>query len=469
MVNEFFLVIMKKILALIIAPVMAFAQPALAQPVSPSDFAYGIPIDTVGGQPIQSLIVPQTVYEHISLTNLADVRVFNAAGIPVPHAVHRIAEQPDAQSIRHDLPIFPVYGRTDEALGNLNVRVRRDAAGTLIQVDERTSDRPTPLRAYLVDASRLEQPVNEMMFHWTITPRDLLARVTVETSDDLLNWQAWGAAGTLASIRHDDQVLVRNMLDLPVRKARYYRLSWPANTVFPELARLEVATTSARPDAERYWLNVPMQAADDGVFTAEINPAIPFDRLAIDLPASQRIVRVRVTSSETADGPEIQHFQGLAYHLNAGEDSWVSPSTPVYYRGHRYWKLTVLRGDAPMLGGAPSLRIGWTPSRVMFVPQGEAPFTLAYGNSSAEPAEFSSQELFLPIQHSYRDVFDVPLASAGEQIELGGAARLERVEEIPWERVALWASLLAGVAILALLSLRLLRQTTATNEGSPES
>ena len=441
------------------------SSPSHAQTVVPDDFAYGMPIDTVGGQPVQSLIVPQVVYENLALNDLADVRVFNGDGVPVPHAVHSTVERSELPAVNQELPIFPIYGRLDESLDNLNVRVRRDAAGTIIQLDDRVGAGASLLRAYLADASQFEAAASGLAFFWSDTPDDLLVRLTAETSDDLQNWQSWGSSGTLASMQHDEQVLIRNTLTLPARKARYYRLSWPASVSFPPLSRLEIVTAPTRLDAERYWLSVPLATREEGEFAIEMNPVLPLDRIQIDLPETQQVVRVRLTSSQEEGGPVVQHFQGVAYHLDAGEESWKSPAIQVDSRGHQFWTLTLLQGDEPMQGGAPSLRLGWTPARVLFVPQGNGPFTLAYGNASAEPASFTSQELFLPIQSEFEDVFEIPLALTGVPVELGGPTRLEAVDEVPWEQMVLWGSLIAGVVLLAFLSVRLLRQAGSQAEN----
>ena len=449
---------MKRFISLVAAFLYLCAGPAHAQPVTPAEFAYGIPIDTVDHHPVQVLVVPQAVYEHLVLPDLGDVRVFNAAGVPVPHAVYGSVEPPEAEPARHALPVFPVYGRAEEALGNLDVQVQRRPSGALIQIGERPGPDEAVLRAYLVDASGVEAPVGGLVFDWADPPENLLVRVTVETSEDLIDWQPWGAAGTLASMRHDGQALLRNTLDLPARRARYYRISWPAGVDFPALDGLEALTAPARPEAERYWTTVPMTAVDEGVFTAEISPGIPFDRVAVDVPGDRRILRIRLTSSADPDGPEIQHFRGLAYRFDAGDDAWTPPPVAVTPRGHRYWRVTLQEGDALLPGEAPSLRIGWVPARLLFVPQGEGPFTLAYGNADAEPAAFRPEELLAPVRHTYPDVAAIPPARAGDPVELGGPARLERRREVPWQQVALWGSLLAGVALLGWLAVRLLRE-----------
>lgn len=440
-----------------------FAAPSIhAQSTLPDAFAYGMRIDTVGLQPVQSVLLTQNVYQNLTRSDLGDLRVFNAAGQPVPHALHLSPVQPESPSDIVSLPIFPVYGREDQPMGDLGIQVRRTNQGTLVQIDGKAGQRAPALRAYIVDASQLGEPVKELRFFWDSDPEDLLVPVTIETSEDLLAWQRWGSPGTLASVHHAGQVLVQNSLDLPVKKARYYRISWPTTAVFPPLDRLDVTTAPGRPAVERLWMSVPLQETEPNVFTTRLAGAIPVERIQIEFPDTQTFVRVVLASSDKPNGPWIPHFEGLAYRLQAGDASWTAPPVAIYRVSNRYWRLTVQQENGSSVLGTPSLRFGWTPARVLFMPQGEAPFTLAFGNAQAEPSAFASSELMGPIYGDYPSVFDLRPASLEAPYQLGGSTRLEPSVEVPWQQIALWGALLLGVAVLGWLALRLLRTSAAS-------
>ncbi len=123
--------------------------------------------------------------------------------------------------------------------------------------------------------------------------------------------------------------------------------------------------------------------------------------------------------------------------------------------------MTIQQENGGAVLGTPSLRFGWTPAWLLFVPQGEAPFTLAFGNAQAEPSAFASSELMGPVYGDYRSVFDLTPASFEAPYELGGAARLEPSRELPWQQIALWGALLLGIAVLGWLAARLMRTTAA--------
>ena len=59
-----------------------FSGVAIAE--APGDFAFGIPLETVATEALFDVEVPAAVYAGVVRADLGDLRVFNAAGEPVP-------------------------------------------------------------------------------------------------------------------------------------------------------------------------------------------------------------------------------------------------------------------------------------------------------------------------------------------------------------------------------------------------
>ena len=70
-----------------INPVSMAAQNQL----KPTDFAYGIPIDTLNDDSIQRIALPLTVYQNVTRDDLSDIAVFNRAGERVSHEIRAVA------------------------------------------------------------------------------------------------------------------------------------------------------------------------------------------------------------------------------------------------------------------------------------------------------------------------------------------------------------------------------------------
>jgi len=64
---------------------LLLATPVFAGDPGLHDFAYGIKVAVPKGTPIAALSLPEQVYKNTHRADLGDVRVFNAAGEPVPH------------------------------------------------------------------------------------------------------------------------------------------------------------------------------------------------------------------------------------------------------------------------------------------------------------------------------------------------------------------------------------------------
>lgn len=65
--------------------------PLAAAALEPGDYARGIELHAARGasgiQPVQELLLPDAAYAGAAWADLSDLRVFNAAGVPVPHAL----------------------------------------------------------------------------------------------------------------------------------------------------------------------------------------------------------------------------------------------------------------------------------------------------------------------------------------------------------------------------------------------
>lgn len=78
--------VMKSLLTLGALPVLLLAAGAVAAAPRTEDYAQGIRIDAYSGRPLVETLLPDTVYQTIMRADLGDVRIFNADGMPVPHA-----------------------------------------------------------------------------------------------------------------------------------------------------------------------------------------------------------------------------------------------------------------------------------------------------------------------------------------------------------------------------------------------
>lgn len=432
------------------------------------DFARGAEIQSAGGGPLQHVLLTGEVYETVTRQDLRDAGVFNAAGEAVPFALERRPEPTPGDTPSLSLPFFPVYADPALPLDDVVVRVERTAAGQIMRVENRRAPgRAAAVRALIIDASTLETPLRSLTLQWADTTQAFIATLYAETSDDLNRWRPWGQA-TLAHLTFGGNVLRQSELRLPPKAAGYIRLSWKgtadAAALPPVVAAIfgEPVMTLAEP--ERAWMTLapvdpplPAEGEASTVYYRQAGVA-PIDRLRLDLPQSNTVARVTVEAASTPEGPWRVQYTGLVYRLERAGQEIQTPDLRVQASPHAYWRIRSEAAGSGFERTPPRLELGWVPDRLLFVRRGEAPFLLAFGSATAVSSRFEAGELRGLVAEGPGEAYTEPIATLGPVRELGGSNRLVPSQEIPWQRVLLWAALLAGVGLLATMLLRLLKQ-----------
>ena len=114
---------------------------------------------------------------------------------------------------------------------------------------------------------------------------------------------------------------------------------------------------------------------------------------------------------------------------------------------------------------------------MVFAARGSPPFTLAYGNRSAQAGALPIESLIPGYREDagasvraaktgVQQVVNVQAASAQPQKELGGQARLQ--EQVDWKRWSLWGVLGLGVLVLGVMAWRLVKQLGSATAGKDD-
>jgi hypothetical protein len=433
---------------------------------TPADFAFGLPIEASGPQALFQLELPQAVYEGVLRADLADLRVFNAVGEPVPHAFLPRATASHARRLPLRLPFFALRGDAVAGVEGLEVRIERDAGRAVVTMNGRQQvpARAAALLGYLVDASTLQQPLRGLALELPSGLDDVVMRVRVEASDDLARWTTLVADAPVLRLQAGGQRLEQLRLEFPPHQARYLRLSWPGSPRPLPLAGLLGEPGDALVEAPRRWKQVAAMAPSEkaGEYLFDLGGQFPVDRLRLILPQPNTVAVVEILSRPRANAPWQRVLLTTVYRLGQGRQETVNPDLAVATASDRHWLLRVDQRGGGFGVGAPQLAVGWVPQRLVFTARGDAPFVLAYGSSRAGPAAYPIATL-LP---GYRgdDVgepiaFPIGSARTGRVQTLAGESATR--EAIDWKRWTLWASLLLGVALLAWMAWRLARQLAA--------
>jgi hypothetical protein len=198
---------------------LAFATAAAAQE-KPSEHPYSAPLLLDAGASHYRFALPPAAYRGTSRRDLGDLRVFNAAGEPVPYAFAPRESQPAAPAVQ-SVNLFPLHGDREKGLDATNVRVQRTPQGTVVNVSV-TDAVPAARRkliGYLLDTSELKAPQQALLLTWQAR-EGFAGRARVEGSEDLKSWHSLAANSPVLLLEHAGARLERNRVELSGVRAK---------------------------------------------------------------------------------------------------------------------------------------------------------------------------------------------------------------------------------------------------------
>ena len=474
---------MKTALARVIAFVWltstgAVAPAHAADALRPGDLATGRAIVTTTEDPLQTLLLDPLVYRGSVGSALADLRVFNAEGEAVPHAIRTLHRPGEATAEPVAVPIFrlPVTASSHrEAPGSTSVRLS-STYGVEVEVsDEGAIVRVNPVSAgpkardsaaVLLDLTALKRTTVGLSFDLGTEPREFMTPLRIEVSDDLVRFRSVSSRAVLARLDQGGHRIERSDVTFGPVKARYALVSAAGRSLPVEIlaARAHPAPIRAAPPRHDSEVRGVRIEEESGAFLFDLGGAVPIDRVQVGLPQRNTVVRATLFSGDAPTGPWTRQHAALLYRIDR-ETPLRNPALHVPTRRHRYYKLVVSPQGGGLGGGVPTLEASWHPEQLLFVQRGPAPFSLGYGRAEAKPARFDAAELLRTVGAKRGDV-PRETAQLGPPRPVGDPSVLEPAEPgVAPRTVGLWAFLILVVAGVLGLSLRLLRQMGSRDDG----
>ena len=447
---------------------LTFAGIACAQE-RPGEHPYSAPVQFEDTASHYRFTLPAQAYRGVSRRDLGDVRVFNAAGEPVPHAFAPREVVPPAPVTR-GANLFPIYGEEGQRVDATSVRVTRSGNGAVVSV--RTTSTPAPARrrvlAYIVDASAIEERQQALQLEWQATD-GFSGQARVEASEDLQNWRPV-ASGPVLLLEHAGARLERKRVELAGARAKYLRLSFfgvPEDFV---LKAIRVELRGEQAELVREWLAVPVSAGKEpGELLFDTAGKFPVDRIRLALPQINTVAQVQLLARERDEDKWRLVGSATAYRLRGAGGEIVNPDIVVPSSSERYWLLRVDQKGGGFGAGEVRAEVGWLPHQLVFAARGDAPFRVAYGAKAARQGALAIGAV-LP---GYKDG-DLKIARpARVGVPSGDAPQAASLLRDPLQyfralaasgdgkKWLLWGALLAGVLLLAWMAFRLLGEVGA--------
>lgn len=451
---------MKRLLLLVAAcGTAAAAAPQL------TDFHGGAYVVPGGGQPVQELELPDAAYAAVTRADLGDLRVFNSAGIAVPHALCTAPKPLPPSTHEASLTVFPLNHAHVRA-GDSEIRVR-SAQGASVVITEpqaaaggaTTGPERTVTTRYILDATQVTGTLQRLRFAWSAADGASELAVQVETSDDLLSWRTVVPQATLLRAASGDRVLERAEVALPAGTGRYLRVERADGgpPLLLHAVTAEVLQTASAAAPRRFAGEPVPDATTEGAFLFDTRRLAPVHEARVLLPAANMSVEAALDSRSGPEQPWRERWRGRASSVRP-EGAPPAVTTAAFgATSDRHWRLRVL-GGAETLGTArPSLEFGYHPARLQFTAQGNAPWILAWGGVRVERAETAACGAL--VAGLPEDAVGAATLEVAPDARFGGAeAYVVPPKPTPVRRIVLWAVLIAGTLALVAMAASLMKK-----------
>ncbi len=288
----------------------AWLAPALAGGAAvqdiPAAYAWALPVTVADDNGVHAMRMPAAVYLHAQSAGLADIRLFDRRGLPVPYALRQPPTDTYTDARALPLRIFPLY-RQDGAptsatvQGDFKLELRTDSDGRLLSVTSggpSTSAQPVSrgaaLETLILDlgvAARATPPtVTALRFTPPAGKPGYTAQVWLEASDDMRTWRPLGAADLQWLSATDGAVLACDVLAFEPAQFRYARLTWRGGTpaLFAGVTALSVNQRRRAPAMDSILLTpAPGRVPGDLVYAAGIG--IPAEQAGLQFTAQNAV------------------------------------------------------------------------------------------------------------------------------------------------------------------------------------
>ncbi len=427
-------------------------------------FAHRIELALTPGAALYCVELPIAVHQGTTRADLADLKVFNAAGEPVPFAFAANAA-PASVAVRQAMPLFPLHAQGQA--GNsaaLDLQIRQNPDGTLVRLTAPASVSTSMLQGYLIDAGVDRHAIQAIELDWTRSDEAVNTRVNIDASEDLKQWRRMVAGAPVLDLSFAGQRLRQNEIKLDRLQSRYLRLEFVGTPV--ELSKVSAALAPQSPEPQRRTIEVAGNAVAGRPleYQFDLGAAVTTERIGFVLPEQNTVAPAELLARDGEGGAWRTVANTVVYRIAGAGGELASPPMSIVPTAARYWLLRVNPASGGIGAGVPRMHAAHLPRHLVFVARGSGPFVLAYGQRERAGEKSRVAATALPLASLIPDYragaeWALQVARAGTPVVNNPAALEPRwSDRLDLRKLALWALLSGAVLVLALMAWRLARQ-----------
>jgi hypothetical protein len=430
------------------------------------DFTFSATLNSATSS-LQELPLDANILQHMQTRTVSDIRVFDANGQIMPALVRRTEKRVEASE--HVLNFFPLYGDENKDVQIHDTDVERDASGQVKAIHSRQgqADKKKILTGYIIDQSAYQNDhLSELEFAWQNDNQQVMISMRIETSNDLTNWSVLQPAAVIAHFQIDDEVMRRNVITLSANAQRYLRL-----TLLTPVENFSLEKITAR-------YNRPGQTDYSWLSLGQPKPMTVNGREQYEFVLPGRVVPALVKFSFSGNNFVIPGrtnglISGRLFSLTA-QHKWVARQTITQYKmllkqgelksdpirlassRDRRWRFEPADGRKLLASNIPEIKLAYPKYELIFMAQGKAPFTVAWGNVDADRQSSSLSAVLGATQAG--DIAEVHVLQA---TQLGKLPGVDDENTVNWRKWLLFAVLLAAVLAAGRMAYQLFREMNA--------
>ena len=457
---------------------------------SPASYATHWPLQLPADASLIRLPLTAEVLTQAQTADLRDLRVFDAAGRPLPLALDRFgpetrAPAPTAAPIT--LPALPIVGEPQpgKASGGMALRIEENADGRVVRLDlpptgAAPQEAPAnaaagPLAGVLVDSRAQAAALQAIELDATWPPARPFS-FRLDASADLRDWQPLGEVTVYRSGDGDKAVTTPARIELAgvSLQGRYLRVTWDAAPGAVQVSAAHLLPVAAQTAPAR--LAVPLALPDAGRDPRALEWRLPFATpvVALDIRAADpaTLVPVRLLVRQQREQPWTPLARHVVFKLTQDGRTQHNPTLELGQSGvWREWRLEA-EASSPGFPVAPQITAWLAPAQLVFMAGGQPPYTLAAGRADAPAAALPLASLipgYEPGAQARLPAATLIASPAAAAVPVSATAVSAQHDPRQW---TLWAVLLAAVLALSGMAWALVRQLnkgqapdSATREG----
>lgn len=418
------------------------------------------------------LTLPTEVYAGSGQDGLPPLAVFNQEGSLVPWQI--VVPKAKVKTTTELLPlgffngnqqrhVAPSTGSLSIYQGNDSVRINLQRKPSFDAFPSGAIQNPTAPNIYYVDLSDIpnRNDLRKLDFQWEGDQLDDFSfDVKLSGSTDFDRWQPLGSA-RLVNFTQDRAALKINQVKVSMQSDPYLRIEFVDQQSAPQLKTLVGHFVSnEKIEAPIAWVPANLQRLDhEPGYEFDTGGGYPIHRISILSTTSNSLGEVSLYSFQ--HGQWVWMTRSRIVQLQHGNTTRNDTVIQVPPSRFRLWRMVFSRESTHYLTTPPVVKFGYRPEHLIFMRQGEGPFTLAYGitselQSAIEWPNWSHHLNFPTIDYQ------------SDRVQLGEITRYTpkhlspQPSKVPTTKILFWVGITVFVAVLLGLALHLLHEVRQT-------